>query len=199
MKLFLFSDVHANAEFCFKIIERSNKADIVIGAGDIGHIRQKLPQTVTILRKIKKKIIFVPGNSESYDELKETCKDWKNATVLHGESVRFMGFDFFGIGGGIPVTPFGSWSWDLSEDQARILLNKCPQKSILISHSPPKGLLDVSSSGQSLGSEALKEILEVKKPLLVVCGHIHESSGQIIKYKETTVINAGPDGIYYEV
>ena len=34
---------------------------------------------------------------------------------------------------------------------------------------------------------------------LVVCGHIHGSAGQIKKLGETTVINAGPHGIFWDL
>jgi Icc-related predicted phosphoesterase len=38
-----------------------------------------------------------------------------------------------------------------------------------------------------------------KKPKLVVCGHIHGSAGQIEKFGETTIINAGPAGIVWDL
>jgi uncharacterized protein len=199
MKLFLFSDVHANPEFCHKIVELAEQADIVIAAGDIGHLRKKLPTAISILRKIEKTTLLVPGNSESFEELNAACRDWPNAVVLHGNGINISGIEFFGIGGGIPVTPFGSWSWDFSEDQARQLLKKCPENSVLISHSPAKGLLDISSSGQSLGSSAVKEVIDTKKPHLVVCGHIHESSAKMVQYHKTTVINAGPSGMWFKI
>ena len=106
---------------------------------------------------------------------------------------------FFGIGGGIPITPFGSWSYDFSEDEAYDLLRDCPSGGVLISHSPPMGVLDVSSDGRRLGSQAVRETILTKKPNLVVCGHIHGSAGQIDRIGETTVINAGPQGIIWEL
>jgi Icc-related predicted phosphoesterase len=58
--------------------------------------------------------------------------------------------------------------------------------------------LDLSSDGRHLGSQAVRDILEVRKPDLVVCGHIHGSAGQTDRFGETTVINAGPQGIIWE-
>jgi len=199
MKLLLCSDLHASKALCHKIFELSAKADLVIVAGDIGHLRRRLAETIAVLIDIKTKTILVPGNSESYIELKEACSKWQNAFVLHGNGLKLDGFDFYGIGGGIPVTPFGSWSWDFSEDEAKVLLKNCPEEAVLISHSPPKGILDVSSSGQSLGSVAVKECIDIKKPPLVVCGHIHESSGKVSRYGDSAVINAGPHGIWFDI
>jgi Icc-related predicted phosphoesterase len=97
------------------------------------------------------------------------------------------------------VTPFGSWSYDFTEDQAASLLARCPVGAVLVSHSPPQGVVDVSSRGQSLGSAAVRDAILSKKPRLVVCGHIHESGGQIAWLGKTPVVNAGPTGVMWEL
>ncbi|KAA3661247.1 MAG: serine/threonine protein phosphatase [Chloroflexi bacterium] len=199
MKLLLFSDVHAHEERCLALVALAEMADIVIGAGDFGNLRRQVNSTVDILTAIKKPTIVVPGNAESYDELVASCRNWPEATVLHGSGTTVNGVRFYGIGGGIPVTPFGSWSYDFSEDEARELLADCPEGAILITHSPPKGVVDMASNGLSLGSVAIREIILAKSPPLVVCGHIHESAGQQIVVGESVVINAGPAGIFWEL
>jgi len=119
--------------------------------------------------------------------------------VLHGSAVEISGVPFFGIGGGIPVTPFGDWSWDVSEEDASRLLAACPPGTVLISHSPPRGAVDRASSGQSLGSTAVREAVIRLKPRLVVCGHIHACAGKTAVIGETPVINAGPAGMIYRL
>jgi Icc-related predicted phosphoesterase len=109
------------------------------------------------------------------------------------------GVSFFGLGGAAPVTPFGSWSYDFSEDQARALLAGCPAGGVLVSHSPPHGLLDTDSSGRHLGSLAVRESIDQQQPVLVVCGHIHGSAGQQARLGRTTVINAGPQGVEFHI
>jgi len=141
----------------------------------------------------------VPGNSESNEELLKACRSWKRAHVLHGSQVNIDGTVFFGIGGGIPITPFGSWSYDFSQPEAQELLRACPGGCILVSHSPPKGVVDQSSGGRSLGSQAVRETIAHKQPALVVCGHIHGSAGQARRLAETIVINAGPGGIIHHL
>ena len=119
--------------------------------------------------------------------------------MLHGNQTTLDDVTFYGIGGGIPITPFGAWRYDFSEDEAKKMLQDLQSSGVLISHSPPKGILDMSSDGRSLGSEAVRESIGIKKPELVVCGHIHGSAGQIARVGSTTVINAGPDGILWEL
>ena len=199
MKLLLFSDIHSDTRSCEILVEMSEAVDVVICAGDVGNIRRGLDQPIRILRQIGKPCLLVPGNSESYEELAEACGNWPQAIVLHGSGITIQGQHFYGIGGGIPITPFGSWSYDFTETQARELLAGCPPGAVLVSHSPPKGAVDISSNGQSLGSTAVRDAIISKSPLLVVCGHIHYSSGKHETIGDTPVVNAGPRGIYWDL
>lgn len=199
MRLLLFSDVHLNQNHCQNLIRKSRDVDIVIGAGDYCSLRKNLSEVIGWLSEIRKPTILVPGNAESDVELREACVAWSSAKVLHGTGVELQGVLFFGIGGGIPVTPFGSWSWDFTEEQAAAILRSCPKDAVLISHSPPRGVLDRSSFGMHLGSKAIKKFIQNNPLPLVICGHIHESGGKIDKIGNTTVINAGPSGITYDL
>ena len=138
----------------------------------------------------------MPGNSESYDELREACRDWSSAYVLHGVGARVNEVEFYGLGGGIPVTLFGSWSYDFTEEQAEELLADCPYGGVIVSHSPPHGAVDKSQE-RNLGSVALRKAIEDKSPRLVVCGHIHENAGQSETIGTTAIVNAGPQGILW--
>jgi uncharacterized protein len=199
MKLLLFSDLHANMAAARRLVEMAEGMDVVIGAGDFGSARSQVSACIPILREIKCPAVVVPGNNESLEELISACKPWARARVLHGDSVEIDGMTFFGLGGGIPITPFGSWSWDFSEADAARLLERCPPGAVLVSHSPPKGAVDLAASGESLGSTAVRDAVIKLKPKLVVCGHIHASGGQQAKMGETTVINAGPQGVVCEL
>jgi Icc-related predicted phosphoesterase len=199
MKLLLFSDIHGDFAGASKLAELSRKVDVVIGAGDFCVVRRGLDDIIAALSVIKKPAVLVAGNAESHEELTQACRSWPTAHVLHGSQTTLDDVTFYGIGGGIPITPFGAWSWDFSEDEAKKLLQDLQPGAVLISHSPPKGTLDMSSDGRSLGSEALREVIGIKKPKLVVCGHIHGSAGQIDRLGSTDAINAGPDGIIWEL
>ena len=199
MKLLVFSDLHNDFRTAAKLVELSNSVDVVVGAGDFCTVRRGLKEIIAPLSAITKPTVLVPGNSETDEELLEACRAWKSARVLHGRQVTIAETSFFGIGGGIPITPFGSWSYDFTEAEASDLLRDCPTGGVLVSHSPPAGVLDASSDGRSLGSQAIREAILTNKPNLVVCGHIHGSAGQIDRIGDTTVINAGPQGIIWEL
>src|SRR6516164_1638950 len=144
-RLLLFSDLHTDVKAARRLVERARGVDVVIGAGDFGSVRRRTRDCIEVLRAIDKPAILVSGNNESTEELAEVCRDWPSAHVLHGSGVTIGAVAFFGIGGGIPVTPFGAWSYDFSEEQATALLADCPASCVLISHSPPKGAVDRSS------------------------------------------------------
>jgi Icc-related predicted phosphoesterase len=199
MKLLLFSDLHADVAAARSLVERASQVDVVIGAGDFGNVRRQVRVCLDVLRVIDKPAVLVAGNNESTEELADAARCWPSATVLHGTGVEIAGVPFFGIGGGIPVTPFGDWSYDFSEEEAEVLLASTPVSCVLVSHSPPAGAVDRSSRGQSLGSVALARTIARVRPLLVVCGHIHGSAGQSEMLGETPVVNAGPDGVVWEL
>ena len=199
MKVLLFSDLHTDVTASRKIVERARNTDILIGEGDFANVRRNLNVCIDILRTVDRPTILVAGNNETTDELRAACKDWSSAHVLHGTRITIAGLSFFGLGGGIPITPFGAWSYDFSEEQAKELLADCPQGCVLVTHSPPRGTLDMSSSGKNLGSAAIRDTVEQKTPLLVVCGHIHASSGQQAFIGPTPIINAGPNSMDWQI
>jgi Icc-related predicted phosphoesterase len=168
---------------------------VLIGAGDFATVRRDLHVAIDILKTSAKPAVLVPGNAESFEELRDACDDWKDAHVLHGSGVTLSGVAFYGVGGGIPVTPFGAWSYDFTEDEGAALLADCPSGCVLVTHSPPKGAVDVSSLGRSLGSTAIRAAIEAQQPRLAVCGHIHESGGREEWIGRTPVVNAGPRGV----
>jgi Icc-related predicted phosphoesterase len=198
MRLLAFSDLHRDLDQAAQLVELSADADAVIAAGDFASIHEGLEEAIAALAAIEAPTVLVPGNNETEDALREAVAEWASATVLHGEGTEIEGIEFFGLGAGIPITPW-DWSFDLSEEQAAERLAGCPEGAVLVVHSPPKGHCDTSSSGDHLGSESILEAIESKRPPLAVCGHIHEAWGAEDEVGSTTVINLGPSGRLIEV
>lgn len=197
MKILAFSDLHGDQDQAQRFVELAGDADVVIGAGDFASVRLGIRRTIAPLSAIEKPTVLVPGNNESQSELAEACEGWSSVILLHGESTEIDDLTFFGLGGGVPVTPF-SWSFDLSEREADEKLEGCPQGCVLVVHSPPKGYVD-EAHGRHMGSEAILAAIETKRPALVVCGHIHESWGREATIGSTPVVNLGPEGRFFEV
>jgi Icc-related predicted phosphoesterase len=193
IKLLAFSDLHRDLDAAQSLVERSAEADVVIAAGDFASVHEGLKETIDALAPIEIPTLLVPGNNETEDALREACEGWEAATVLHGQDSSVEGASFFGLGAGVPVTPW-DWSFDLDEEQAAERLAGCPEGAVLVLHSPPKGHCDVSGSGEHLGSEAVLRAIEEKQPPVAVCGHIHEAWGQESTIGTSRVFNLGPQG-----
>jgi uncharacterized protein len=197
VKLLAFSDLHRDRDRAERLVELAREADVVLGAGDYATMRLGLEGTIEVLSAIAAPTVLVPGNAESDTELWQACTDWPSAHVLHGQALQLEGAQFFGLGGGVPPTPF-PWSFDLSEDEAAAKLESCPGGAVLVVHSPPKGYVD-EAHGRHLGSRSILETIECKRPALVVCGHIHQCWGSEAVIGTTPVVNVGPEGRLFEV
>jgi uncharacterized protein len=193
MRILAFSDLHRDLGQAEELVRMANQADVVVGAGDFASVHQGLEETIDALRGIEAPTILVPGNNETEEELREAAAGWDAATVLHGESRDLDGVTFFGLGAGVPTTPWG-WSFDLSEEEAERALAGVPEGCVLVVHSPPKGHVD-----DGLGSTAILAAIERTRPRLAVCGHIHQCWEQESRVGDTPVRNLGPVGAYLEV
>ncbi|HEU4393878.1 MAG TPA: metallophosphoesterase [Solirubrobacterales bacterium] len=176
----------------------SAAADVVIGAGDFASVHEGLEETIGALASIATPTVLVPGNNETVDALRDAAADWDAATVLHGEGATIGGAEFFGLGAGIPVTPW-EWSFDLDDETATAMLAPCPEGVVLVLHSPPRDHCDASADGTPFGSPALRRAIEEKQPRLAVCGHIHESWGCESQIGATPIRNLGPTGTWIEL
>ncbi len=198
MKLLAFSDLHRDLGQAATLVEMSAEADVVIGAGDFASVHEGLEETIGVLAAIERPTVLVPGNNETEDALREAALSWPAATVLHGSGMTIDGIEFYGLGAGIPVTPW-EWSFDLDDEVAAEKLASCPEGAVLVLHSPPQGHCDSAGGGDHFGSEALLQAIEEKRPRLSVCGHIHESWGCQSQIGDTPVHNLGPAGTWIEV
>src|SRR3954470_14503177 len=198
VKILAFSDLHRDLGQGAQLVEMAAQADVVIGAGDFASMHEGLEEMIDALSGIEAPTLLVPGNNETVGALRGSVADWSAATVLHGEGATIDGVEFFGLGAGVPVTPW-DWSFDLDDEAATQMLASCPEDAVLVLHSPPKDHCDSAGAGDSFGSPALLRAIEEKRPRLAVCGHIHESWGCESQIGPTPVRNLGPIGTWLEV
>jgi uncharacterized protein len=198
MRVLAFSDLHRDLAAATELVERSGDFDVVIGSGDFASVHEGLAETIDALAAIETPTVLVPGNNETADALREAASGWERATVLHGDAAEIEGTTFFGLGAGVPTTPW-EWSFDLTDAEAEEMLKPCPPGAVLVVHSPPQGHCDRSSTGEHLGSHAILDAIAQKQPPLAVCGHIHEAWGDRSRIGPTEIANLGPAGAEFEV
>ena len=84
------------------------------------------------------------------------------------------------------------WAFDLPMDSEEIgaVWNRIPSDvDVLITHGPPKGILDLTFRGDHSGCPRLLARVKEIKPKLHVFGHIHEGYG-VEKDESTIFVNA---------
>ena len=195
MKFLVISDLHGNLEVLDKMDEIFKQADGVIFAGDFakfGNEETGLPALEKLCSK-HDTIFSVIGNCDNPSFIEETEK---HDISVEKQLVMYEGLAFAGSGGGSKFT--GTTPNEKSEEELmadfKIITEQGEQEwsnLIAVSHNPPKNTdCDKISSGVHVGSELFTHFIEQYKPLAVVTGHIHESTG-ICKVGATTVINPG--------
>ncbi len=179
MKILLLADLHGDKEVLDKLGGKAGKYERVIVAGDLGD-----DEYIEKLLGTSDNIYWIPGNIERLEicgELQEKC--------IHGKKIELgNGFNIVGFGFSGP-TPFGT-PGELSEEEIYAQMKGLPidNKTILVTHSPPYGIMDEVSVGIHAGSKSIRKIMEEKKPLVLACGHIHQAEGKE-KAGDTTVVH----------
>ena len=188
MRFLVVSDLHQkesalgwiNAEI------EENGVDAVLFLGDVTDFGTK-EEAAKIVSAIRSKVYVIPGNCDPLD-LPEGVADV--AVDMHGKAADVGGMRLVGLGGSnitIFHTPF-----ELDEEALYDGLKKNATKGmILMTHAPSYGILDQIPSGFSVGSPAIKKIVDEYRPILALSGHIHEAVG-VVEENGTTFVNPGP-------
>ena len=182
MKIWHISDTHTYHD----LLKIPSGIDMIIHSGDCSNPRDpynnesEVRDFIDWYKELKIKYkIYVAGNHDTSIEKKlVTKKDFEDAGIIYleNESVTIEGINIFGS----PHTPnFGNWAFM----KDRVKLERfwriaIPDNiDILITHGPPKGILDKSYSREhkmeDCGDKSLfNRVLDIK-PSFHLFGHIH--------------------------
>jgi len=145
--------------------------------------------------------IFIAGNHDFFFERADsdmiTSIIPDNVIYLNDSGISIGGFNIWGS----PVTPwFFDWAFNRHRGaDIKKHWDLIPQNiDILITHGPVYGVLDRTIHGQRVGCEVLKDAIDVIKPKVHICGHIHESYGQV-QTMDTLYINASVLDVRYRL
>ncbi|MEM1873650.1 MAG: metallophosphoesterase [Acidilobaceae archaeon] len=189
------SDIHGRLDVYKKIASAERDAEVIMIAGDVtpyggGNARELLE---AIAEEAEGRLVLaVPGNvDDPYD-----FDGVAGVVNLHGRSAKLKDLTVVGVGGS-PPTPFFTIN-EIPEDEIETLLRNAImaagpiEKLVVLSHAPPYGTrVDVISSGDNVGSHAVRAVIEEFKPVLCICGHIHEARG-VDTLGSTVIVNPGP-------
>lgn len=198
IKIWHISDTHGYHD----LLEVPEGIDMVIYSGDCANYRDVVRNLNEVWNFIEwyssldiPTKVFVGGNHDtSIEERMVLPGDFSTygITYIENETIELNGLKIFGS----PYSPtFNNWSWNKSREKLeRIWRNIIEEDTdIVITHGPPKGILDLSIDRrgrlENCGDKALLNRVKEVNPKLHLFGHIHN-------YRD--IINAGtrtlPDG-----
>ena len=187
LRILVIPDIHGDFELLSQVLEKIqwDAVDATVCPGDFTNLYTTPPEfnqldiAELVIEKLLapgKPLLCVPGNHDPY-ELLEVLDDY--GISCHGRIRTLQGVHFAGFGGAL--TPFNT-PFEPPEEETRAALEAVAAKAedplVLITHAPPKNTaLDRISSGEHVGSEAIRSIIALRKPLLALSAHIQEARG----------------------
>lgn len=155
--------------------------DIFIHAGDFtmgGTIKEIIDFNTWLGTLPHKWKIVIAGNHDLlFEKAPSLAKQLLfNAIYLQDQLTEVNGLSIYGS----PWQPrFFDWAFNLDRgDQIRRKWSMIPENiDILITHGPPYGILDQTTTGKMVGCDDLLARIEVVKPKCHIFGHIHYSYG----------------------
>lgn len=188
MKFIVFTDLHQNTSQIARInsIARETGAEFAVCLGDVTDFGTG-EQAAEIMGSVDLDVYAIPGNCDPLDMPQKISS---SAVDMHGKSAEIGGIRFVGLGGS-NITIFHT-AFELEEDDLyEGLKRNASEGMVLMTHAPSFGILDQIPSGASVGSPAIKRIVDEFHPILAMSGHIHEAIG-VVEKDGTVFVNPGP-------
>lgn len=201
MRCWLIADTHNH----HSELQIPDGLDVIIHCGDESSRRNELrnePEARAFFEwysaiKVAVKI-FVPGNhSTAVAQSLVTPEQYPYVRFLIHEQTDIEGLVVFGT----PYTPhFSDWAYMREREELDIVWQSIPDNvDILITHGPPKGVMDVTRDRDTcdpihVGSNSLtRHVKQRIKPIVHSFGHIHDETGirnfGVIQESGVTFIN----------
>jgi Icc-related predicted phosphoesterase len=190
MKIVVISDTHGQHEQLGDL-----SGDVLIHCGDLCNGFSGDADDIQRLdawfgRQQFARIFCVGGNHDFALERRvagSAYELFRNATYLEDECAEFEGVRFYGA----PWTPeLAGWAFYLEKEDLRNKWSHIPEDvHVLITHTPPQGILDLNRHGRSCGCSELRDRVEKVQPALHCFGHVHASAGSTA-LNGTTYFNA---------
>ena len=200
VKILAAGDIHGDIGLAEKLAERAEKekVDLVILCGDLTMAEESTDNIIGPFKKRHEKVLIIPGNHESVATT-DFLAELYGVKNIHGYSVKYGDVGIFGAGGAnIGINQF-------EEKELYDLLKKgfdkisYLKKKIMVTHVHPTGTKMEKFTNFFPGSEGVKRALDILKPDLLLCSHVHEAEGIEEKIGGTRILNVGRKGKIIEI
>lgn len=202
IRILAFSDWRVqNIQDIISFAKKISPIDFILYAGDdVGRFRDLsglnyFEELATLCSA--NKVLAIIGNDDNYSSAKEILNS-KNVLDLYSRSITYGNFAFIGLESSTSGPAIFRHTEEDFQNQLEHQYNKLIGKKIVIlSHTPPYGVLDRGLRFASLddntqhhiGSTALREFIDNNSVDLVICGHCHSHGGLSDICMSTKIVN----------
>ena len=172
MRLLHVSDVHCATENLSRVLAEESY-DLVVVSGDVECV-----ETAEVLRDHAERAVAVTGN---LDDVSVRRALNELGVLIDGRVKVVGGLTFAGIGG-----------LDVRSDVSSLLKLGLSNVDVLVSHYPPRRVLDKTWAGVRIGLNEVLQASRALRPALHLFGHVHESPGWTSYGEGTVAVNPGP-------
>lgn len=161
--------------------------DLLVHAGDFTHFGDRAHEEAFAdwmgSQPHNHKVVIYGNHEVGFDQrrrmrFREDCFQ-RGVEVLSSERQTIRGVTLYALGFPISTMPVQDDRYDDITDDV----------DVLISHAPPRGILDESIDGSNYGDEPLRQKLRSVTPTYHLFGHVHASYG-MKEQDGTTYVNA---------
>jgi len=174
LKILHVSDMHCATEVLVKVL-RSEEYDLVIASGDFECV-----DTVEALVNASSDVYAVTGNMDNPAVYR---KLGNMGVLLDGRIAVFDELYIAGVGGLNFRGSLAKLERELRDIEGGV--------SILVTHHPPKGVLDEPREGLHIGLSEILNLVKRLRPRIHLFGHVHERPGYLVR-EGVVHVNAGP-------
>ena len=178
MKIVAFSDSHWRLD---KLEIPSG--DVLVFAGDWSQSNGSIMDAIKFAAVIKKvdckHKLIIAGNHDfcAQNETAVVAQIFQEAgaVYLQDKTYTIDNINFYGT----PWCPeFMNWAFMKPDYELTHVFSKIPSNTdVLITHTPPYGIMDMVDTRENVGSHALEESMKRIKPAIHIFGHIHDGHG----------------------
>ncbi len=173
MRILHLSDVHCDGESMSRVLS-AEVFDLLVVSGDFECL-----EVLDLLEGVKGGVVAVTGNM---DDVSIRRRLQSMDVLVDGRVRQMMGLRVGGVGGVDPRADMVSLRSDLKGQTGL---------DVLVTHHPPKGVLDRTLLGVRIGIPAIRDLALSIRPRLHLFGHVHESPGSEV-YDGVLAVNPGP-------
>jgi Icc-related predicted phosphoesterase len=192
MRVLASADIHGEHGVYRWLVQKADEveADLIILAGDLlgspegldaveAAGRADAARVTGILNGTRVPVLFVMGNEDCL-ELEPTGNGIRS---IHNERFELGDASFVGYQYSLP---FKGGIFEKPEDEIGADLDRLErlvdESTILVTHSPAYGILDIGMMDTHSGSRSILELIQKRKPRAHIHGHIHEQFGRFDRH-----------------